>query len=309
MGERFKHNLLAGTEDKQALILNRNDETDQELRKMFHAPNVLQRDILDFISRQRADGVITQARLEEIYDYTFGCYNVNISAYLNDKYASEYHNYNCLLSSEARHMPIHLESTIGNKIVSADHLDFDKLRPISYWAFDDDCLSLLSTEAFLDLRKRMQKLIDEDLMMVFRTGNITHDNYYNFVEYWNDFASQLERSTMSVMYNDHVKIDEELKKMNKYMSAKERLQYLKNEGMKNDLVEIVNVVLSSVPIIGSVASYSGLVLERFYSTKEISECVTNIPREDQLKERNSMLSTYLENKKTILTKYQPNFQR
>ena len=178
IGGRFKDNLLSGAEDN-AIKLDMTNGTDYHLWEMFNQDKVLFRNILDYIRVELQEGRISQERYQQIYDYVYGCYSINISAETG-----------CYVNTRLKHIPFHLESGTGDFEDNLGKQDFSKLR--GTWALNPEVLDMIPLDEFVGLRKRMHRHFDDGILMKYYTGVLGPEDWTLFNDFWTDYTQTIE---------------------------------------------------------------------------------------------------------------------
>ena len=186
IGNRFRDNLNRGVDDG-TFLLDKNNPTDKELRRMFLENTVLFRNILDFIKDRRSKGVITSQRYDEIYSYVYSNYSGNISAETD-----------CSITTQFKNVPFHLE--LG-KDEYCDELPIDltdKMRPT--WALDPRILDLVSFEQFVNLRRALRPVFTNGKLTKFYKGQLLPEECPEFLDVWTEFTDVLEWELKNTLY-------------------------------------------------------------------------------------------------------------
>lgn len=166
IADRFRNHLLAGVASGD-FVLSATDETDQHLLQMFHQNPVYFRDIYEFIGKQRDADAITQERYEDIYDYVFSCYSVNISEEIG-----------CYVSSKLESVPLHLDSSAGNFNEALAGANQGGVCPT--WRLNPNALDMIPIDEFIDVRNEARKVMPNSELVNYYTGATRPKDWKDF---------------------------------------------------------------------------------------------------------------------------------
>lgn len=285
ISDRFKRNLLAGVECGD-FICSPTDETDQHLLLMFQQEPVYFRYIHDFIKQQRDLHRITQERYEEIYNYVFSCYSVNISAETN-----------CYISSKVKNIPLHLNSGTGNFDESLAYADQGELRYT--WALLPEALDLISIDEFIDIRKEVQKIMGNDKLVKYYTGILKREEWKDFSGNWEVYTRKLEKCLKECLRIDKEMIGTQL--VDKGTITQQKSLY-NGATLVASVLSCAPVLPGSLRAVSAVAGYTGIAFAIYALT--VDELRKR--KEEPLRERRSRIQKLLASNADdaeIITKY------
>ena len=279
ISQRFRSNLIEGIE-KESFIINGNDDTDLELKRIFNERQVLFRNILDFLQTQLKNGAITQARYNEIYRYVYSCYSVNISAETG-----------CNISTRFENLPLHLDSGEGDCEESGFAPKVDQLRPT--WSLNPFILDYISFEDFVKIRKKLQLVFDNGKLIDFYKGNVNERDWSEVKDLWETFTiileDELKNHMRDLMYRKY-SADNPLKNANKLSQnifVSNGVELVKN--IFSFALEPVGLVFGTIDLIRSLCG-------------EIY-CLTKKKSIVSAREQERTIRQFIEGKTRIVTKY------
>lgn len=281
IGGRFKDNLLLGIE-ANALHLNMKDETDYNVNDMFNQDRVLFRNILDYIKLQLQKGKISQERYQQIYDYVYGCYSVNISAETG-----------CYVNTELKHIPFHLESGTGDFKDNLGQQDFSKLR--GTWALNPEILDMIPLDEFVGLRRRMRRHFDDGILMKYYTGVLDIKDWPLFKDFWIDYTETLEDFMRDCIRNMGYKRKAEL--FDQIYRKPEQVT------IKTGLSEFVISSLGMVPVVGDVLGVFDVLKASDVLLDSIANSLSKKKSIDPIDQELIALNKYFSPDTKIITKY------
>lgn len=285
MEVRFKNNLLTGIYQKD-FQLNPADDIDRELLHMMNERVVWFSTILDFIKLQKQKGTLSAHRYNEIYDYVFSCYSINISAETD-----------CFIKAEINNIPLHIESGIGDYLENISKTDIKKLRPT--WALNPAILDYITFDDFIKLRKRISRIITKGDITKYYTGTLSETNWKEFCDVWEAYTETLE-DTLELSLNHSMYLLQN-RLLEEYVpNWKKMISHPEQATIIYPSLEIVKSTVSFVPVIGDLLSIGDIVKSLATSVTCISNRKESIEILKRYRQMNEMINSHTK----IITKYQ-----
>lgn len=284
MGKRFKDNLNIGVED-HAIPLSPANDTDMELKRMFREDNVLFRNILDFLQAEKNHERIDQHRYDELYNYVYSCYSINVSAETN-----------CNINTKFKNIPFHLSSGEGDFEEAVSLSKVGVLRPT--WALNPYVLDFLSFERFVKLRRRIKGVVESGIIKEMCSGTIAYSRVKELEEKWEAFTIALEEEVYDGMLDASHILGKECDKVfpnGAKHGFTPRQQVLLEPG-----IEVVkNVISAAFPVVDSV----GTVIDICTSVQNMACYLSR--REDMitLLEQKERVEKFLDGETKVVTRY------
>ncbi|MBE6666060.1 MAG: hypothetical protein E7603_07575 [Ruminococcaceae bacterium] len=214
IAERFKNNLHKGISTGD-FLLRATDDTDRELMKLLNEDTVLFRNIFQLIKSQYQKERISAERFHEIYQYVYSCYHTNVPAEVN-----------CFVYTNYESLPLHLNLGCEVQDINTE-TDEKKIRPT--WALDPKILDMMTIDSFLEVRKRIEPYLKEELLMKQKTGELLPEECPAFYDLWESYTAELENALKEQIFSLYENIDELMSKQ--FISSQKRL--------KNNMLDII----------------------------------------------------------------------
>ena len=276
---RFKSNLLSGVESS----LKPSCDAEFGLVDMFNSDPVLFRDLKKYIDDLLHNETITQERYEQIYNYIYSCYSINISAETN-----------CHISSKLEHIPFHLESGTGD---FEEKVNQDELKDMcSTWGLNPAVLDLITIDEFIELRKRLDVFFKDGLIAQYYSGTLNRKDVDKFIIEWEKYIVCLE-TTLELMLRDAKKrlTDKYGKVHFSFDKIFKPFQIIH----ESDNWELVSSYIGLAPVIGTILDYADAGLQTI-------EMGVNLSRRHELKDIKKDLASVealINGNTKIITKY------
>jgi len=199
MSRMFREKLCSGLMVDPSLcgILG-NSSIDNNLQQLFCKSTPLFREILDYMRVKEGDingnskNGKTRNRYQELYDYVYGCYHLNIPEALG-----------CNINTKLRNIPFHIavgEDYYGHNPEPDQIAGFN-----SAWTINPDYLDAISFEEFVEIRKAISGLLP--YAREFLLGNIKSD--MKTLEYnWNNYITILALCIENTLLKKNIKLKE-----------------------------------------------------------------------------------------------------
>lgn len=281
IGGRFRNNLISGVETN-AIKLDMTNETDYHIWDMFNQDRVLFRNILDYINLEFQTGKISRERYQQIYDYVYGCYSVNISAETG-----------CYVNTMMKHIPFHLESGTGDFKDNLGSQDFSKLRET--WALNPEVLDMIPLKEFVDLRSRMRRHFDDGILMKYYTGVLEPQDWPLFHDFWADYTQTIEDFMRNCIINMGYRRKAEL--------FERAYKKPKQVTVKTGVSELVISGLGFVPVVGDILGVIDVVKASGTLLNSIITSLSKKKTMDPIDQELNALNKYFSPDTRIITKY------
>lgn len=282
MGNLFRENLITGVESDQpdSKIILLDNSVEGELKEQFYVKQPLFRDILDYLKAKKQTGELSESRYNELYDYVYACYNINVSKSIKG----------CHINTKFAHIPFHIES--GEEFTdnyNPTQQQLERLRPT--WAINPVFFDYLSFEDLVEIRKNLR--IKE--IRQFYLGE-SEEPWAVIEDAWDYYTDYLETKIRLILTQKDNKIAQRIFK--EYGNEK----FITKPNQQTILApafEIVKSCVSFIPIISEVIGVTDAAKSVFGSVVALSK------RKERIKMANEHknISQLISNETRVVTKY------
>ena len=240
----FRTELLSGL--GESLILSDSDKTDSELKDMMSEQDVLFSRLLSFINNEEKAGRITAKRRNELYNYIYSCYSINIPTATG-----------CYHTTELKYVPLHIETTTDSEEECLGLPEDKILRPT--WALNPYILDLITFEDFVKIRENLKWMVENGGMVKFCSNSMSEEDIKGFDEKWDFYTRMLEAQLQNAMFRTaemlkSSKIEELAMKPLDKMAPEKRAMVING-------VQFIKSVLGAAPGVGNVLGFADVGME------------------------------------------------
>lgn len=194
IGDCFRNNLLAGLGKD---VFPNVTPQERKISELFQEDKVNFSKIYDLLKQFQCDGSITSKKYNQIYDYIYSCYSINISKVTG-----------CYINTNFKNIPIHLGCGVGDYEDNIPWELLDPLRPT--WVLNPLILDHISLEDFVQIRKQVQIYISQSVFIDYFNGTLKESQLDQFFNLWEMYTIHLESLMRETLLREQVGIFEQL---------------------------------------------------------------------------------------------------